>query len=64
LGATAGLNYNLDEEHTYDFVKRTVSKKFKEPIKFNLAFRTGINESEIIGSGTHPFYVFSGYADK
>ena len=63
-GATIGLNYNIDEENTYDFIEREISEKFKEPIKFNLAFRAGINESEIIGSGSHPFYVFSGYADK
>ena len=25
---------------------------------------TGINESDIIGAGQFPFYIFSGYADK
>ncbi|MCK5814709.1 MAG: acyloxyacyl hydrolase [Flavobacteriaceae bacterium] len=62
-GLTAGLNYNLENEDL-EIYEREINKKLKEPIKFNLIFRGGINESEIIGSGIYPFYVFSGYADK
>ncbi len=62
-GATVGLNYNLNDEDEI-FITHKISKKFKEPIKFNFIFRGGFNESEIIGSGVKPFYVFSGYADK
>jgi len=62
-GATVGLNYNIEEEDSA-FHQREISNKFKEPIKFNFIFRTGLNESEIIGSGINPFFVFSGYADK
>ena len=35
-----------------------------EPIKYNFAFRTGINESDIFGSGQYAMYVLSAYADK
>lgn len=58
-----GVNYNIESEKpTY---QRTVSfEKYTEPIKLNLAFRSGVNESDVIGSGQHPFYVFSAYADK
>ncbi|WP_372746142.1 acyloxyacyl hydrolase [Lutibacter sp.] len=63
--ATVGLNYNLDNElESKTFIPTSESKEFTEPIKYNIAFRTGINESEIIGSGVKPFYVFSAYADK
>ena len=27
-------------------------------------FRSGINESDVVGSGQFPFYIISGYADK
>lgn len=63
--ATVGLNYDLDEnsEQT-EFIPSTESDYYKEPIKYNLAYRMGVNESGIIGSGMKPFYVFSAYADK
>lgn len=59
----AGLTYDLDGGKEQDYIK-TNQEKITEPIRFNLAFRTGINESDVINSGQFPFYVFSGYADK
>lgn len=59
-----GVNYLLDYKEEPDFQPVTESKKFTEKIKYNLAFRTGINESDVIGLGQSPFYNFSFYADK
>ncbi|WP_394750753.1 acyloxyacyl hydrolase [Spongiimicrobium salis] len=63
LAFNAGLIYTLgkDEPIVYLDPER---KKIQEPIKYNLAFRTGLNESDEIGSGQFPFYIFSAYADK
>lgn len=58
-----GLNYNLDDENL-EYKTTSDKKKYTEPIKYNLAFRTGINESDVLGSGQFPFYIFSAYADK
>lgn len=58
-----GLNYQLDSEES-EFVKTVNEEKFTEKIKYNFVFRSGINESDVIGSGQFPFYVVSGYADK
>lgn len=63
LAFNVGLIYDLDESDKVEFLK-TDQKKITEPIRYNLAFRTGINESDIIDSGQYPFYIFSGYADK
>jgi len=63
IALNVGLNYNLsstDPEYQY----HETEGKFTEPIRFNLAFRTGINESDIVDSGQFPFYIFSAYADK
>ena len=58
-----GVNYNfLDEEPEY--IKTYKKEKFTEPIKYNIAFRSGINQSDVVGSGQFPFYIFSFYADK
>lgn len=58
-----GLTYNLDEEDT-EYIDTLSDEKFIERIKYNIAFRSGINQSDIIGSGQYPFYILSAYADK
>ena len=60
----AGLTYDLDGGLSREYIITPNREKVTEPIRYNLAFRTGINESDIIGLGQHPFYIFSGYADK
>ncbi len=53
----------LDDEEP-EFISDLTDEKFTQPIKYNLVFRSGINESDVVGSGQFPFYIFSGYADK
>lgn len=63
ITVSAGLNYHFDEkgaEYSYDLN----DEKITERVKYNLVFRSGINESDVIGSGQFPFYIFSAYADK
>lgn len=63
LSFQLGLNYVFEEENIeYNFSKDTLKTIY--PLKYNIAFRTGINESDIIGSGQKPFYGLSFYADK
>ena len=60
-----GLTYSLDEvEPEFQQTLDENDRKFTEPIKFNLVFRTGINESDVVGSGQFAFYTLSAYADK
>lgn len=58
-----GIVYNLEEENP-KYIFDLPEEKVTEPIKYNLVFRTGINQSDVIGSGQYPFYIFSVYADK
>ena len=58
-----GLNYSFRSEDP-EFQYTLSKERYTEPLKFNLVFRTGINESDIVGSGQFPFYIFSAYADK
>lgn len=66
IALNLGITYNLDEEalEYQNTLDRKEDRKFTEPIKYNVVFRSGINESDLIGSGQYPFYIFSGYADK
>lgn len=59
-----GLIYTLSEEAAPERIRMDSLPKIREKIKLNLAFRSGINESDVVNSGLFPFYIFSGYADK
>jgi hypothetical protein len=63
VALNVGLNYNLQDEDRA-FIKEVDTTKFTEPIRYNIAFRSGVNESDVIGSGQFPFYILSAYADK
>lgn len=63
LSFQLGLNYVVNDD-SKTFKATLDSLKVSFPIKYNIAFRTGINESDIIGSGQKPFYELSFYADK
>lgn len=59
-----GINYNLNEKQEYIRNDSLLKMNFSEPIRYNMVFRTGVNESQIVGSGQKPFYHFGLYADK
>lgn len=60
----AGLNYNFEEER--EFIKDSLppNKSFKERIKYNIAFRTGVSEGPVVNLGQRQFYHIGLYADK
>lgn len=62
----AGLSYQLDYKEFPKYIKKedSLSRTYAEKFKYNLAFRTGINESDVIGLGQEPFYVISAFVDK
>lgn len=63
IAFNVGLTYHLDAED-HEFIKDLDDEKFTEKIKYNIAFRSGINQSDVVGSGQFPFYILSAYADK
>lgn len=54
-----GVPENIPKRQRLDSLPR-----LRESPRINLAFRSGINESDVVGSGQFPFYIFSAYADK
>jgi len=64
LALNFGINYNLEDKH--EFEKDTLRSKttFKEHIKYNVAFRTGISEGPFPQLGQRQFYHIGLYADK
>lgn len=60
----AGIVYNLDDQGIIEYVRKEKRNDYREPVRYNFVFRTGVNESDVINSGQYPFYIFSAYADK
>jgi hypothetical protein len=59
-----GMQYELDLKESPRLFKKNIYESYSEPLKFNLMFRWGINESDYIGLGQQPFLVVSTYLDK
>ncbi|HEX8268367.1 MAG TPA: acyloxyacyl hydrolase [Flavobacterium sp.] len=62
--ANIGLNYNISEPGAYLKNDTLAMIDYKEPIRYNIALRTGISESQYTDSGQKPFYHIGLYADK
>ena len=63
LALNMGLTYDIDKEQP-EYVDSLIDEKFEEPLKYNFVFRTGINQSDVLGTSQHAFYIFSAYTDK
>lgn len=59
-----GVNYNVGDRPEYIKSDSLKAIKYSEPVRYNVNFRTGISESQIVGSGQKPFYHIGLYADK
>ncbi|SDE34544.1 acyloxyacyl hydrolase [Ulvibacter litoralis] len=62
----AGINYLFYNKQLPEYIasEETQEKSFSEQVKINAVLRYGWNESDVIGQGHFPFYVFSSYVDK
>ncbi|WP_410006093.1 acyloxyacyl hydrolase [Aequorivita nionensis] len=62
----AGVSYQLDYKEFPEYIHKedSLSKTHAERFKYNLAFRTGLNESDVVGLGQEPFYELSFFVDK
>lgn len=65
IALNVGLNYNFNDKKQELIVDSLASKvSFKEKIKYNFAFRTGISEGPVPHLGQRQFYHLGFYADK
>lgn len=65
VGANLGIHYTFDSETVREYIPRiNKDSAYTESVKLNLVFRSGVQESRVIGTGQHPFYFISAYADK
>lgn len=63
LAVNAGLVYTFGSESEVEYIRRE-KEKITEPVRYNVVLRSGVNESDVVGSGQYGFVILSGYADK
>lgn len=59
-----GLNYNLNNKQEFRVDSLPPSASYKERIKYNIAFRTGVSEGPVPHLGQRQFYHIGLYTDK
>jgi len=65
VSTNIGVTYSLGDDREKKYTKRDKdSLRVRESIRYNIAFRGGINQGDVIGTKQYPFYVASFYADK
>ncbi len=64
LFLNAGLTYRLDENIPERIVKEKGLVKGSEPFGYGFILRSGVNESDVVGSGRFPFYTLGAFIDK
>ena len=65
ISANIGVTYSLGNETKKEYIKREKdSLRVREPIRYNIVFRGGINQGDVIGTKQYPFYIASFYVDK
>lgn len=60
----AGLVYDLDGGKSIAYLEPEEPVFPRQPLRYNLVFRFGLNESDVVNSGQYPFYIASFYVDK
>lgn len=64
VALNVGVNYNFSEEKSFIKDSLPSNASYRERIKYNFAFRTGISEGSVVGLGQRQFYHIGLYADK
>lgn len=64
LGVHIGLNYDWNYTEPKVYQNEGISNEYTEPWRLNAILRFGLNESDYVGLGQHPFLVLTGFVDK
>lgn len=64
IALNIGLNYSFDDQQAFIKDSLPSNETYKERIKYNIAFRTGISEGPVPHLGQRQFYHIGLYADK
>lgn len=64
IAFNVGLNYNFNDKQEFIVDSLPSKDTYKERIKYNIAFRTGISEGPVPHLGQRQFYHIGLYADK
>ena len=60
---SVGISYDPTDNENIEYIQKD-DEKVTEPVRWNFIVRGGINSSDYLNLGQHPFLVLSAYADK
>jgi hypothetical protein len=65
FSSNLGVSYTFKNEVKNNYIKREKDSALVfDKFRYNIAFRGGLNQGELIGSDQYPFYIASFYVDK
>ncbi len=64
FAVNVGLNYSFDKKEENKYLLTVDDSVYKQPIHYNIVFRGGINQSDVIGTNQYPYFALGGYIDK
>lgn len=63
IAASIGLIYAASDQEVPSSIPDQ-KEQYSEPLHYNFVLRGGINQSDRLGLGRHPFYIVSAFVDK
>jgi Lipid A 3-O-deacylase (PagL) len=65
FAVNVGLNYTFGKEEKNTYQAAAIdTTNYRQPLHYNIIFRGGVNQSDVIGSKQYPYYTIGGYIDK
>ncbi|MFL9843027.1 acyloxyacyl hydrolase [Flavobacterium rhizosphaerae] len=64
FAVNVGLNYSFDKNADNVYQVSVTDSVYRQPLHYNVFFKGGINQSDVIGSKQYPYYAVGGYVDK
>jgi len=66
FAVNVGLNYSFDRKlgNVRNTIVYDTIINYRQPLHYNIVFRGGVNQSDVIGSKQFPYYTIGGYVDK
>jgi len=64
FAVNVGLNYTFDKKEQNQYVHTADDSVYRQPLHYNIIFRGGIDQSDVIGTKQYPYFTLGGYVDK
>ena len=64
FAVNVGLNYSFNKKEENKYTQTVDDSVYKQPLHYNIIFRGGVNQSDVIGTKQYPYFTLGSYIDK